>query len=69
MWLGYCAFHMGDYKRSMLEYEALTHSKEPPKVTKFYGQNQTKNFQIKVKQIIEITSRFGKIILQISQRK
>merc|ERR1719320_1518667 len=31
MWLGYCAFHMGDYKRAMLEYEALTHSKTPPK--------------------------------------
>ena len=31
MWLGYCAFHMGDYKRAMLEYEALTHSKSPPK--------------------------------------
>ena len=33
MWLGYCAFHMGDYKRAMLEYEALTHAKTPPKVT------------------------------------
>lgn len=31
MWLGYCAFHLGDYKRAMLEYEALTHSKSPPK--------------------------------------
>merc|ERR1719225_1309722 len=31
MWLGYCAFHMGDYKRAMLEYEALTHAKTPPK--------------------------------------
>ena len=31
MWLGYCAFHMGDYKRAMLEYEALTHSKSTPK--------------------------------------
>ena len=31
MWLGYCAFHMGDYKRAMLEYEALTHAKSPPK--------------------------------------
>jgi intraflagellar transport protein 56 len=30
MWLGYCAFHCGDYKRSMLEYEALTHAKKPP---------------------------------------
>ena len=27
LWLGYCAFHMGDYKRAMLEYEALTHAK------------------------------------------
>lgn len=33
LWLGYCAFHAGDYKRSMLEYEALTHSKTPPKGT------------------------------------
>ena len=32
MWLGYCAFHMGDHKRAMLEYEALTHAKTPPKV-------------------------------------
>ena len=32
LWLGYCAFHMGDYKRAMLEYEALTHAKTPPKV-------------------------------------
>ena len=31
MWLGYCAFHMGDYKRAMLEYESLTHTKSPPK--------------------------------------
>ena len=31
MWLGYCAFHVGDYKRSMLEYEALTHAKKTPK--------------------------------------
>lgn len=31
MWLGYCAFHMGDYKRAMLEYEALTHAKNTPK--------------------------------------
>ena len=35
MWLGYCAFHMGDYKRAMLEYEALTHAKTPPKVTDY----------------------------------
>ena len=31
MWLGYCAFHVGDYKRAMLEYEALTHAGKPPK--------------------------------------
>ena len=31
LWLGYCAFHCGDYKRAMLEYEALTHVKKPPK--------------------------------------
>ena len=36
MWLGYCAFHMGDYKRAMLEYEALTHAKTPPKVTAYF---------------------------------
>ena len=28
MWLGYCAFHNGDYKRAMLEYDALTQSKQ-----------------------------------------
>ena len=32
MWLGYCAFHLGDYKRSMLEFEAVTHSKNPNKL-------------------------------------
>ena len=31
-WLGYCAFHAGDYKRSMLEYDALSKMKKPPKV-------------------------------------
>jgi intraflagellar transport protein 56 len=31
LWLGYCAFHLGDYKRAMLEFEALTHAKTPPK--------------------------------------
>jgi hypothetical protein len=31
LWLGYCAFHVGDYKRSMLEFEALTHAKKVPK--------------------------------------
>ena len=36
MWLGYCAFHMGDYKRAMLEYEALTHAKTPPKVRGYF---------------------------------
>ncbi|QQP38190.1 Tetratricopeptide repeat domain 26 [Caligus rogercresseyi] len=24
LWMGYCAFHLGDYKRAMLEYEAIT---------------------------------------------
>ena len=28
MWLGYAAFHSADYKRAMLEFEALTHSKK-----------------------------------------
>ena len=23
LWIGYCAFHVGDYKRALLEYEAL----------------------------------------------
>jgi intraflagellar transport protein 56 len=31
LWLGYCAFHLGDYKRAMLEFEALTHAASPPK--------------------------------------
>nr|CAD7413321.1 unnamed protein product [Timema cristinae] len=30
MWIGYCAFHLGDYKRAMSVYEALTHTKNPP---------------------------------------
>ncbi|KAK7871507.1 hypothetical protein R5R35_010223 [Gryllus longicercus] len=30
MWIGYCAFHLGDYKRAMQVYEALSHSKNPP---------------------------------------
>ena len=38
LWLGYCAFHCGDYKRAMLEYEALIHTaastgKKPAKVS------------------------------------
>jgi intraflagellar transport protein 56 len=28
MWLGYAAFHAADYKRAMLEFEALTHAKK-----------------------------------------
>ena len=28
MWLGYAAFHASDYKRSMLEFEAVTHAKK-----------------------------------------
>ena len=43
MWLGYCAFHMGDYKRAMLEYEALTHAKTPPKVIKMAIYDDTLN--------------------------
>jgi intraflagellar transport protein 56 len=27
-WLGYAAFHAGDYKRAMLEFEALTRAKK-----------------------------------------
>nr|CAD7578319.1 unnamed protein product [Timema californicum] len=30
MWIGYCAFHLGDYKRAMSVYEALTQTKNPP---------------------------------------
>ncbi|XP_069684977.1 intraflagellar transport protein 56 [Periplaneta americana] len=30
MWIGYCAFHLGDYKKAMSVYEALSHSKNPP---------------------------------------
>ena len=41
LWLGYCAFHCGDYKRAMLEYEALIHTaasngKKPAKVSLQY---------------------------------
>ena len=28
---GYCAFHAGDYKRALLEYEAMLSSKKVPK--------------------------------------
>lgn len=29
-WIGYCAFHLGDYKRALLEFEKLTvHHKNP----------------------------------------
>ena len=31
LWIGYCAFHVGDYKRALLEYEALTKAKKVPK--------------------------------------
>ena len=27
LWIGYCAFHVGDYKRALMEYEALLNSK------------------------------------------
>ncbi|XP_049941034.1 intraflagellar transport protein 56 [Schistocerca serialis cubense] len=30
MWIGYCAFHLGDYKRAMSVYESLRHLKNPP---------------------------------------
>jgi intraflagellar transport protein 56 len=30
MWIGYCAFHLGDYKKAMSVYEALSHNKNPP---------------------------------------
>ncbi|KAJ8897265.1 hypothetical protein PR048_002611 [Dryococelus australis] len=30
LWIGYCAFHLGDYKRAMSVYEALSHAKNPP---------------------------------------
>ncbi|XP_067005193.2 intraflagellar transport protein 56 isoform X2 [Anabrus simplex] len=30
MWIGYCSFHLGDYKRAMQVYEGLSHSKNPP---------------------------------------
>lgn len=29
LWIGYCAFHMGDYKKAMSVYESLRHSKSP----------------------------------------
>jgi len=28
MWIGYAAFHASDYKRAMLEFEAVTHAKK-----------------------------------------
>ncbi|XP_062919426.1 intraflagellar transport protein 56 isoform X1 [Mobula hypostoma] len=28
MWVGYCAFHLGDYRRAMEEYEALTKNED-----------------------------------------
>ncbi|XP_072129118.1 intraflagellar transport protein 56 [Mobula birostris] len=28
MWMGYCAFHLGDYRRAMEEYEALTKNED-----------------------------------------
>lgn len=30
MWIGYCSFHLGDYKKAMSVYEALSHNKNPP---------------------------------------
>ncbi|KAF6200480.1 hypothetical protein GE061_004923 [Apolygus lucorum] len=32
-WLGYCAFHLGDYKRAMQIYETTLHSMNPPSDT------------------------------------
>lgn len=29
-WLGYCAFHLGDYKRALQVYQTLSQSSEPP---------------------------------------
>ena len=31
LWIGYCAFHVGDYKRALLEYEAVSKKSKPPK--------------------------------------
>lgn len=30
LWIGFCAFHLGDYKRSMEEYKSLTMNPECP---------------------------------------
>jgi intraflagellar transport protein 56 len=30
MWIGYCSFHLGDYKKAMSMYEALSHNKNAP---------------------------------------
>ncbi|KAK7068732.1 Intraflagellar transport protein 56 [Halocaridina rubra] len=30
MWIGYCAFHLGDYKRALVEYENLTKKHKNP---------------------------------------
>ncbi|KAF5889499.1 intraflagellar transport protein 56, partial [Clarias magur] len=38
LWIGYCAFHLGDHKRAMEEYKALTLSPDsPPDVWVFLG--------------------------------
>ena len=29
-WVGYCAFHLGDYKRSLKEFEKLTNQSNNP---------------------------------------
>ena len=56
MWLGYCAFHMGDYKRAMLEYEALTHAKTPPKVNLAILEAEIRFSFLTVSFIVELTS-------------
>lgn len=29
-WIGFCAFHLGDYKRALSVYEGLENTKSPP---------------------------------------
>lgn len=32
MWIAYCAFHLGNYKRAMEEYETILKDKKAPQV-------------------------------------
>jgi intraflagellar transport protein 56 len=36
MWIGYCAFHVGDYQKSLDAYKEVLKGKDPPKETHLY---------------------------------